>query len=61
VARPGPPRRGTPDLLVSASDGLYPTELAAFRSMTRRNSSRPFPDFKYFSRRIASVRVANSS
>jgi len=29
--------------------------------MIRPNSSRPFPDFRNFSRRMASARVANSS
>jgi hypothetical protein len=51
----------TPDLLLSAAGGLYPDEPRTFSSSLARNSSRPLPDLKYFSRRMASARVANSS
>jgi len=55
-----PPRRGTPDLLVSAAGGLYP---AGFSPDARILfiSSRPCPDLKNRSLRIASERVLNSS
>src|SRR5208282_420337 len=57
-----PPRRGTPDLLVSAAGGLYPVELPVSEARRIRfNSSRPWPDFNCFSLRMASARVANVS
>ncbi len=49
----------TPGLLVSASGGLYPSDLAADKSFLI--SSLPCPHFKNRSRRMASALVAKIS